>query len=275
MLSIGDFARTGSVSIRMLRHYDAIGLLRPAHIDPSSGYRHYTADQLTRLNRIIALKELGFTLRQVADLLDAQVDAAELRGMLRLRQVELQEELAAGAARLAQVEVRLRTIESEGRMEACDIVVKSLPAVRVAELTAIASDFTPAAIGPVIQPLFEELCRRLEAAGVAITGPTIAHYGHAADGDGSVVVHAAAPVDLREREGHDFAVVDLPAVEQAATVVHRGPMAEVMPAVQALSRWVEGSGGYRAVGASRELYLSCEGGQEHWVTEIQEPLTRA
>ena len=56
MFTIGDFARHGRVSVRMLRNYDATGLLRPARVDPASGYRFYEAVQLARLNRIIALK---------------------------------------------------------------------------------------------------------------------------------------------------------------------------------------------------------------------------
>jgi hypothetical protein len=66
MFTIGEFARHGRVSVRMLRHYDAIGLLRPACVDPGSGYRFYQASQLAELNRVIALKDLGFTLPQVA-----------------------------------------------------------------------------------------------------------------------------------------------------------------------------------------------------------------
>ena len=61
MLAIGDFTRLGRVSVRMLRHYDAIGLLRPAHVDPTTGYRSYRAAQLAELNRIVAFKDLGFT----------------------------------------------------------------------------------------------------------------------------------------------------------------------------------------------------------------------
>ena len=52
MFTIGDFARHGRVSARMLRHYDAIGLLRPAHTDPYSGYRYYTAAQLARRGEV-------------------------------------------------------------------------------------------------------------------------------------------------------------------------------------------------------------------------------
>lgn len=70
MFTIGDFARFGRVSVRMLRHYDEIGLLPPATVDPSTGYRSYVADQLARLNRIVALKDLGFTLQQVAEIVD-------------------------------------------------------------------------------------------------------------------------------------------------------------------------------------------------------------
>ncbi len=61
MFSIGDFARHGRVSVRMLRHYDAIGLLRPDRVDAVTGYRYYEGGQLARLNRIVALKDLGFT----------------------------------------------------------------------------------------------------------------------------------------------------------------------------------------------------------------------
>jgi DNA-binding transcriptional MerR regulator len=84
MLTIEDFARHGRVSIRMLRHYDAIGLLRPAHVDRSSGYRFYKAAQLFRLNRVVALKDLGFTLQQVQVILDEDVSAR--RAWLRSRQ---------------------------------------------------------------------------------------------------------------------------------------------------------------------------------------------
>ena len=160
MFTIGDFARHGQVSVRMLRHYDMTGLLRPAWVDPASGYRFYEAAQLARLNRIVALKDLGFTLEQVAAMLDEQVSAEQLRGMLRLRQAELQSAIAADRLRLAQVEARLRIIEMEGTMPVEDIGVKRIPAVRVAELTAIAAGLEPAAIGPVIQPLYQDLGRR-------------------------------------------------------------------------------------------------------------------
>src|SRR5215469_7845199 len=124
MFSIGEFARHGRVSVRMLRHYDAVGLLRPAFVDPASGYRSYRASQLAQLNRIIALKDLGFTLQQVQAILDEQVTAAELRGMLKLRRAEIHAHIEAETARLARVEARLLSIEDEARVPVDGVVIK-------------------------------------------------------------------------------------------------------------------------------------------------------
>ncbi|MFE4976472.1 MerR family transcriptional regulator [Kitasatospora sp. NPDC056651] len=274
MLNIGDFAKHGRVSVRMLRHYDAIGLLRPARVDPVSGYRLYEAAQLARLNRVIALKELGFTLQQVRAVLDERPDAAELRGMLRLRRAQLAEAIAADELRLARVEARLRTIESEGTMSAHDVVVKPVPSVRVAQLTAVAASYEPEDIGPVIGPLFAELCRRLAEAGIEATGPSVADYRDAPEGDGSVLVLAAVPVGPSARpDGHGFEVRDLAPIEEAATIVHRGSMDAVLGTSQELARFIE-ENGYRSAGYARELYLECPEDPAGWVTELQEPVVR-
>jgi DNA-binding transcriptional MerR regulator len=267
MFTIGDFARHGRVSVRMLRHYDATGLLRPARVDPATGYRHYTAGQLARLNRIVALKDLGFTLAQVKEVLDDKVTAGELRAMLRLRHAQLAAEMAATAARLSQVEARLRSIESEGTMSVQDVVIKHLPARRVAELTAVAPGFD--SIGPVIQPLYEELFRRLGAAGIEPSGPGVARYEDAPGG--GVLVHAGVEVTAAPREDDGLSVLDLPQVERAATLIHRGSMETVLASIQQLARWID-ENGHRSAGYPREINLECPPERDDWVTELQEPL---
>lgn len=276
MFTIGDFAKHGRVSVRMLRHYDALGLLHPARVDPASGYRYYEAGQLARLNRVIALKELGFSLEQVGSILDELVGAEELRGMLRLRQAELESAMAAAAARLTQVETRLRIIENEGTMSSIDIVVKSLPPVRLAELSGVAGSYEGQDIGPVIGPLYDELCRRVEAAGVTPTAPGIAYYEDAGDAErpGAVLVHAGLPVASSVRAedlGGEVRIIVLPAVERAATVVHRGSMDSVLPTAQALAQWIDANG-ERSAGYAREVSLACPEDRDQWVTELQEPL---
>jgi DNA-binding transcriptional MerR regulator len=278
MFSIGEFAGLGRMSVRMLRHYDAIGLLRPAHVDAASGYRFYTAAQLSRLNRIIALKDLGFTLQQVQVILDEKVDVTELRGMLRLRRAQLAEQLAADSTRLARVEARLRLIESEGHMNTEEVVLKHVPSIRIAELTAVAASYGPEDIGPTISPLYEQLIGRLEAAGVKMTGPPIAYYDPApGDSAEAVTTHAAFPVAVEPGPDQDFAVVDLPAIETAATLIHRGSMDGADRPLQVVANWID-ENGYRALGRgyAREVYLEVPpGDQANWVTEFQVPVVKA
>ncbi|MFC4853337.1 MerR family transcriptional regulator [Actinophytocola glycyrrhizae] len=267
MFSIGDFARHGRVSVRMLRHYDALGLLPPARVDPHSGYRGYEAAQLSRLNRIVALKDLGFTLDQVASIIDEKVGIDELRGMLRLRHAELASRLAADRARLAAVEARLRSIETEGAMPVQDVQVKKVPPVRVAAVSGVAASFEPGSVGPVIGPLYDELFGLLKAAGVEPVGPGIAYYEDAPDG--GVLVHAACPVNVAAVEG--ATVVDLPGIERAATIVHHGDMDNVLSTIQTLATWIE-ENGHTSAGYNREVYLEAMGDCSTWVTELQEPL---
>ena len=193
--------------------------------------------------------------------------------MLRLRQAELEAAMTAAAARLAQVEARLRTIESEGRMPADDVVLKRVPAVRVAELTGRAASYAPEDIGPVIQPLYADLCRRLEEANVVPAGPGVAWYEDAPGDEEAIIVHAGLTVGPDVRSAGVFAVTDLPAIENAATIVHRGSMDEVVPTGQILARWIDANG-YRSAGYARELYLECPPDIAQWVTELQEPVAR-
>ena len=271
MFSIGEFARHGRVSVRMLRHYDAIGLLRPASVDPASGYRFYQASQLAELNRVIALKDLGFTLQQVQAILAEKVSAAELRGMLKLRRAEIHARIEAETTRLARVEARLLTIEDEARAPADGVVIKRLAPVRVGELTAAAAGWEPEAITPVIQPLYCELWQRLASAGVSAAGPAVAYYQDTQAGDGAIVVHAAVPVVAEAGPDPGFSVVDLPEVETAAAIIHHGSMDDVMSTGQALARWIDASG-YRSAGYAREVTLQWSADPEQWVTELQQPI---
>jgi DNA-binding transcriptional MerR regulator/predicted transcriptional regulator YdeE len=272
MFTIGDFAAFGRVSARMLRHYDAIGLLEPAVTDAGSGYRYYTADQLSRLNRVIALKDLGFTLQQVQDIVDAKVSAEELRGMLTLRRAQLEAQLATDSARLTGVEARLRMIEREGHMNTEDVVLKPVPQIRVAELSAISASYEGEDIGPVIQPLYAQLFDRLGATGVMPSGPPVAYYVQA-EGD-AVTVHAAVTVERQTEPAPDFAVLDLPELPAAATIVHRGSMDEADTSMQILARWIDDHG-YRSIGYAREVCLEFDpDNPANWVHEFQIQVTR-
>jgi DNA-binding transcriptional MerR regulator len=258
----------------MLRHYDAIGLLRPAHVDQSSGYRFYKAVQLSRLNRIVALKDLGFTLQQVQAILDEDVSTEELRGMLRLRRAELEAALVETAAGLVQVEARLRSIENEGSMLAEDVIIRHLPAARLAELSGTAESFSPGDTGPLIGRLFDELRQRLDSAGIIPAGPRTVYFETPGDGEYGIVVHAGFPVSPGVADGQDFQVVSLPAVERAATIVHRGLTRDFLSTSQLLVRWVDAHG-YRFEGHAREVTLDSPENPDEGMAELQAPVVTA
>ena len=78
MLKIGEFSKLSRVSIRMLRHYDTIGLLKPMAIHPETGYRYYGEEQLPVAGRIAALKEMGFRLSEIAEILPCFADREQI-----------------------------------------------------------------------------------------------------------------------------------------------------------------------------------------------------
>jgi phosphoribosylaminoimidazole-succinocarboxamide synthase len=113
MLKIGDFARLSQVPVKTLRYYDDLGLITPARVDKFTGYRYYSVDQLPRLNRLLALKDLGFSLDQIARVLNEGVTLGQLRGMLMLKRAEVEDRLSEEQQRLDRIEARLREIEQE------------------------------------------------------------------------------------------------------------------------------------------------------------------
>lgn len=108
------------MSGRLLRYYDSIGLFSPSYTDPVTGYRYYKAGQLAQLNRILALKDLGLSLEQVGRMIDEQITAEEVRGMLTLKRAELERTLSDGIARLRHIESRLRQIDEQGSLRDYD-----------------------------------------------------------------------------------------------------------------------------------------------------------
>lgn len=277
MFRIGEFSRVARVSGRLLRYYDSIGLLSPRRIDPATGYRYYAADQLTRLNRILALKELGLSLEQVAGMVDDKISTDEIRGMLMLRKAQLERSLSEEAARLRHIESRLQQIDEEGALSDYDVVVKSAAtqpylAVRrtfpkmddaiamlrdvARAVTARIPDGVRDAMVVVAYSDFEEENLDLEI-GFALTRPT------------------NKSIALPDRSA--MTMTELPAVDSLATVVRRGPNYQSHLAFGALGLWMEANG-YAIAGPSREVFLELpfqRPEQEDAVVEIQFPVTKS
>ncbi len=261
----GTVARLAGVSARTLRYYDEIGLLRPVWVDPNTGYRWYEPAQLGRLHRIMALRDLGVRLVEIALLLDGDVTVDELRGILSLRRAEAHDRLAADAQRLARVEARLAQLE-EPEMTDYDVVVKHTESEWVIGITETLDGL--AGIAAAHDRLWPRLHRVLETIAVDRVPPSIA----VERGTGPIEFTTALPVPEGTIYDDDARTFELPALQRAATTVMYGD--DFDGGFAALHMWVE-QAGERPARESREIYLDCDGPRHTWVVELQlalEPL---
>src|SRR5580658_1515554 len=164
MFKIGDFSRIARVSCRLLRYYDELGLLRPAIVDRSSGYRFYSAAQLQQLNRILVLRELGLSLDQIAKAVSKTVSADELRAMLLIRRADVEQALAAETDRLRQIETRISQIDTEGRLSVDDVLIRLEPARYALTRRQTVQSFAEGR--SAIQALAQSLPRQLPRSGL-------------------------------------------------------------------------------------------------------------
>jgi DNA-binding transcriptional MerR regulator/effector-binding domain-containing protein len=283
MFKIGEFSQLGQVSPRMLRHYDKLGLLVPRHNDAWTGYRYYTIDQLARLHRIIALKDLGLTLAQIGELLESEegLPAEQLRGMLRLKQNELERELAEGLWRLQSVQARLQELEGAEKSSPYEIVVKTVTPQPVATIRAVVPHVTEMSF--YCQHLFAQLNAALARQGIRPVQPEIILYHSGEYRETDLPVEAALGVADGE-----LATVDpesplqfrqLPGHEMVAALIYEGAFTNLTAAALALLGWI-GRHGHTVAGPLREIHLSgpahgrkAEGTEP--VTELLVPIRRA
>lgn len=276
MIRIGDFSKLSCVTIKALRFYDQAGLLKPVSVDPFTGYRYYEFHQLLRANRILALKDLGFSIEEIGQLLAGSLSPEQMRGMLKLRQAEIRRQVDQEMERLERVETRLRQIEQEDNMPEYDVIIKRVEPIRTAAIRAIVP--TP----PDQGQLWAELGRYLAVQRVRpLEAPCITVYydeeykEHDWDLEVCIPVDCAVPETARVKEH------TLPGVKMMASTIHRGPFTALNSAYTALGRWVD-SNGYRFCGPAREVYLrepaSTPGGASQTdpdtVTEIQVPVEK-
>lgn len=285
MFKIGDFSKLSKVSVKALRYYDEIGLLKPARVDPFTDYRYYSADQLPRLNRILALKDLGLSLEQIARLLDDELSPAQIRGMLRMKQAEIQQQVEEERARLARVEARLKQIEHEGTMPTYDVVLKKVEPQTVVAIRDIIPTYGDQG------PRWAELAAYLKQHRTKAAGPSLTIYYDTEYKERDVDVEVATPVSEPVPGNKRVTVRELPGAELMACVIHQGSYDTLGQAYTSLLGWIE-TNGYRIIGPNREVYLRCPDSEYEdpnavgyaaylvddpaaYVTEVQFPVEKA
>ena len=271
MIKIGDFARLSQVSVVTLRYYDEVELLKPVKVDAFTGYRFYSADQLPRLNRILALKDLGFSLEQIKLMLTEGLTLEQLRGMLTTQRNEVEKRLSGERERLLRIEARLRQIELEDKMPKYDVVVKTVPSMLVAarRVTIPTNDRVPEYLAPAYREVYDYLRKQ----NAKEDGQCMTLWHSPADVYENEDVEALVAVDRLLPGTEHVKVYELPPT-QVAAVVHHGDFEEFTQGHAALLAWIDRNG-YQIIGPYREIYIKHDKNKlSDTITEVQFPVEK-
>jgi DNA-binding transcriptional MerR regulator len=270
MLKIGEFARISQLSIKMLRHYDTLGLLRPAYTDPDSGYRLYDVGQLIEVVRILALKDCGLTLDEIAQLLRTN-DTQVVEALLSKRMTEQAQFVGQEQARLQRMTARLQQLTALNNEPFLDIAVKqTVPVTLVGLRQTIASS-------EEVAPFAQAVGQRLMELGIPCSGPTFhLYYEDQAEND-QMLLFVGAAVTAPPVQQAELHYECLAGGEQVACVIYRGAsLAELLAGWVAVERWIQTSG-YQRNGPCREIYHrlpSPDSGDTAFLIELQYPVLK-
>jgi len=266
MLRISEFARAGNVTIRALRFYDEMGILRPAHVSPETGYRHYDAAQIAELDRIQAFKDMGFSLGEIAGLLRQRLGGKALRGILQQRRQMLQDRVREDVGRLERIEARLRSLESPAEADPLVLFGKTTEQW-VASLREKLSSYDEA------DEFLARLASRIDPRALGEGRATIWHS--CLDSGGQIDCEAVCFLKRPVPAARGVKTYILPTA-RIAFAYHYGAEASISRTYQSIAASVA-SHGFRLAAPKREVYWPAskqmEGGGS--LTEVQFPVSRA
>jgi effector-binding domain-containing protein len=267
MLKIGEFSRMGQVSVKALRIYDEMGLLKPALVDDWSGYRMYEVSQLPHLWKIMALKDLGLTLEEVREILKENPTPEQIRGMLCIKRVQQEKKIQEEQAKLERVEHLLKIISKEGNMPEYNVVTKKVEDMTVLSIREKIPSYQ--AIGMQ----FNAFCDYFKSNRAQIAGPSFAIYHDCEYKESDIDTEIAFPVMGNAQETERIKLRKLQGGLMASTI-HTGSYENISAAYKAVAEWIEANG-YDFAGPSREVYLQPpDDPKKEPVTEILVPIAK-
>ncbi|MBT2763637.1 MerR family transcriptional regulator [Paenibacillus sp. ISL-20] len=255
MMKISAFAKVSGISIKTLRYYDELGLLKPAHVDEQSGYRYYSEEQLLTVKRIAAYKEQGFTLEQLQPFFEEDIDTDVVKNKLADKMTELQHAMRTLQLQLDEVNSRMSRLEpSEAGDPAGPIRIREVPS----QLAASIRDQVPPS---QLCLLLDEITKYAIFYGEPEVSQLIILWhddgsGNANVADIEIAIPITGDIPANGRVRVDF----LPELQSAASLVHRcDPYGYSCPAVPELKAWISSQGLVQSDREPiREIYLTSD-----------------
>ena len=276
MFKIGDFSKVCQVSIKTLRYWDDVELLKPEWIDPENNYRYYTITQLYEVNRILALKIMGLSIKQIKAMLNDDPSPDEIRGMFMLKRAELEQEVEEAQQRLIYLESRLKHIDESGMLQNHDVILKEIAPQPVLSYREKYVDTNQ--LAHVLIDMHNALKSYMTDKGWA----HIAVFHDPAylrdDLDvevGFTVTSDESNTSVVLPDQRFLTVQTLSGVDLMATTIHRGSWMTLAEGYSALGRWIHDNG-YEMVSPGREIFHSIgkDVPDETYITELQMPIRK-
>lgn len=269
MLKIGEFAVLADMSIKTLRYYDDIGLLKPIHVDPETGYRYYAFAQLARAYRLASFKNMGLALNEISDLLDESMTPGPTRRFLKTKRAELDAALHTLQDQIAYLDNKIYEVEIEGRMSSYEVMVKRLEPMKV----LVAGGAAP--LQKDVGDTIAMLKARIATYHVYPTAPVMAMFLDYLHPPRDIPIEVAQPTDSNVRlQGNDGVAERLLPAMTVAAVIHTGPK-DMAPGWVALNQWIHRND-YKIVGPFREIFLheTSDEDPEQYAYELQFPILK-
>ena len=237
MLKIGDFSKLSRISIRMLRHYDEIGILHPKYVDDFTGYRYYSEAQLPLAGRIQTLKSLGFGLSVIKEILAKYEDAGEMEQFLLVKRKELEEESMEIQQKLQFLDSTLKWLRKDGNLMDYDVTCKTLPERYVASLRQVIPAYDQEWV--LWEMMWRELGPQKVQQAVPCYGMAIFHDEGYKEHDPDVEIQTAVVGRYQDTEHVRFKIV--PPV-QIASATYKGSYDQILRVNKAVADWVAANG---------------------------------
>ena len=237
MLKIGDFSKLSRVSVRMLRYYDEIGLLKPAEIDRFTDYRYYSEAQLPTVCRITALRDMGFGLADVCAILPIYDDRERLDDFLAARQAELEQQRDDVAQRLRLLDTTIERLRKDEKQMNYDVTIKTLPERQVASVRQILPCYDRE--GDLWHIFVRETALLHIQDGDPALCISVYHDGEYKEADVDVEIQKTVKGTYPDTEHVKFKTIPPVTV---ASATFQGPYRQIGEVNQAVASWVEDNG---------------------------------
>lgn len=272
MFKIGAFSRLVNVSARMLRHYEKCGLIYPAKIDHVKGYRYYSSLQIPLVVRIATLRDMGFSIEEIGDLIENFDDKGFVENALHEKNLAISAIIEAENKKLENLKVMQNQIASGEHNAPCEVILKSVPQYQILSLREVLPDYS------FQQNLWGKLFDYVKENNLfsIMQGELIGIYHSAGYSEKNVDVEVSVAVnDLLQSHGA-FTFRKTEAIPLAATAIFQGHYRNIASWEGTVFTWIEANH-YEMIGPEQCLcmkHVLNETDEENYLTEIQIPMRK-